>query len=725
MSEGARGRPPCHVVQKSIQDQENLSKMYGNEIDINQEKVISLLKKMIVRTHFHCQQGFVAGGVASGQIRDGINHSSFTASEDSVAASFASLDLPDEFSKGPMKGFLNTLLDSLESFLPAFYKLTPSKLPRGQIVSNASAFLVRCVFPSLFGFCWSKEAAISYARNLITWFEELQRENASFIDGFRNHWMFQAIYGFIQCLNLRQFIEATVTPILYKFVECDMKDPLSKIGFLLRLAIELLERIRDKFYLLPEVLNVFYGEMLSLLPEDHKKLVLIEMFYDMILAPCLNHPILSSVCDIMLADQDISGFNFVYAIFERKFGRIPVDDDPRMKDLDDNPEFQAFDPMSVMELIVASKAQMKLPSMKEFCDIVQCAHQPLLFTTHGVAVLFRFVASLQHMGEGILPKSIDRSISTVFQNSLADQLEVLPDLLFWFPCFSLTYLKIEPPVFEKEHTPSPIYRLLSSPYIQIDARRGNLLEAIDDARTYVNGMTHPDLKTEVQWVLYTNKGNAEKLTDDVLAEIEQKAAALEQKRNRAIRLDIYAKSLDDQASNLPKGPARSMALSLFEEFRKRYPGEIMSADYINMALQWVREFTGKAFHTVGPHLLEIIMVHVSPSWKRDARRKSRDTIEGVDTNVLRSMVTKPMDCSSYFSTAHKLAKDLMFLNAYGEIAGVGNSLREVYQPPFCCGAEKLALQIQNILHGTPSECLNLVMTQSEIEALDVFVRTFA
>ena len=112
--------PPCHEVQKSIQDQENLSKMYGNEIDVNQEKVISLLKKMIVRSHFHCQQAFIAGGVASGQIRDGMKHSAFTAGEDGVAASFSSLELPDEFSKGPMKAFLNTLLDSLESFLPAF-----------------------------------------------------------------------------------------------------------------------------------------------------------------------------------------------------------------------------------------------------------------------------------------------------------------------------------------------------------------------------------------------------------------------------------------------------------------------------------------------------------------------------------------------------------------------------------------------------------------------------
>ena len=31
--------PPCYEVQKSIQDRENLSKMYGNEIDSNQEKV--------------------------------------------------------------------------------------------------------------------------------------------------------------------------------------------------------------------------------------------------------------------------------------------------------------------------------------------------------------------------------------------------------------------------------------------------------------------------------------------------------------------------------------------------------------------------------------------------------------------------------------------------------------------------------------------------------------
>ena len=728
MSESASNPPPpCHEVQKSIQDQENLSKMYGNEIDVNQEKVISLLKKMIVRSHFHCQQAFIAGGVASGQIRDGMKHSAFTAGEDGVAASFSSLELPDEFSKGPMKAFLNTLLDSLESFLPAFYKLTPSKLPRGQIVSDTSSFLVRCVFPSLFGFCWSKEAAISYAKNLVTWFEELQRENPSFVEGFQRRWMFQAIYGFVQCLNLRPFIESTVTPVLYKFVECDMDDPLSKPEFLLKLTAELLERIHENYYLLPDVLNVFYGDMFQLLPEEHKKIVVIDLFYDIIIAPCMSNPILASTCDVMLPEQDFAGFNIVYTIFELKFGRECKNEDPRLKQLESMPEFQQFNPMSVLDDIVEAKARMKLPSMVEFCDIVQCAHQPLLFTTHSIAVLFRFVASLQHTGKELLPKSIDRSISTVFQNSLADQLEVLPDLLFWFPCFSLTYLKVAPPVFAKEHTQSPIYRLLSSPHIQIEPGRDKLLEAIDDAKTYVNAMTHPELKTEVQWILYTNQGNEEKLMSGVLEEISKKAVLLEQKRNRAIRLDIYAKSLDDQASNLPRGPARSMALSLFPAFREQYPGEMVSLDYINSAVQRVCEFTGKAYNTIGRHLIELIMVHAFPSWKResgppqDAVEKAGDPT--IDT--LRSMITRPMECSSYFSTAQRLAKDLMFLLAYGDIAGVPNPLKSIYQPPFYKSVEKLALEIQNVCDGTPPECLKLVLTPDEIKALSAFVATFA
>ena len=56
---------------------------------------------------------------------------------------------------------------------------------------------------------------ISDAQNLVTWCEELQREDPAFVEGFQRRWMFQAIYWFVQCLNLRPFIESTVTPVLY------------------------------------------------------------------------------------------------------------------------------------------------------------------------------------------------------------------------------------------------------------------------------------------------------------------------------------------------------------------------------------------------------------------------------------------------------------------------------------------------------------------------------
>ena len=77
---------------------------------------------MIVRSHFHRQQSFIAGGVVSGYIREGMKHSAFMAGEDGAAASFSSLELRDEFSKGPMKAFANSLLDSLESFCLCFTK---------------------------------------------------------------------------------------------------------------------------------------------------------------------------------------------------------------------------------------------------------------------------------------------------------------------------------------------------------------------------------------------------------------------------------------------------------------------------------------------------------------------------------------------------------------------------------------------------------------------------
>jgi hypothetical protein len=295
---------------------------------------------------------------------------------------------------------------------------------------------------------------------------------------------------------------------------------------------------------------------------------------------------------------------------------------------------------------------------------------------------------------------------------IADTLETLPDDLFWFPSFSLTYLKVPPTKFLSASKTSPLYRLLSSPHLRISDESGGLFAALDGAKSYVNQVTHPEIKTELQWLLATND-DASALISNIEEEIGRKQSELDAKRRRAIQLNAFAKLTDGQFSR-PGGPGRCLACAFKNGFQ--CDAELLPK---------VREFCGPAFDVIGPRVLEAALFQCFPAprhWKSD------EPGEGIETDsegdVLQGIVSKPIICSSFFSTISRLGQDLVFLSEFAGLLGVKDAIRKTYRAPFFGDAKGLTFQIAKITATVPEAVLEIALGRESLEQLKKFVHTF-
>jgi hypothetical protein len=270
------------------------------------------LKRLLVAKHFHCQRLFTIEMYLARKLTDPLRYTAYTADGSEIGANFAALLLPEDFSKTPVKSFLNTLLDSLEDFLPAFHKLNPSKLPRGQYVGEPARFLLRCAFPSLFGYCWSAEGSLAFGRNLLSWLACVLKERPSVTETFSEHWLFEGFRGFFLNLNLRSFLGPVVRPVLLDVVEADPGAVRNDPQRLLGLAQRVLDGIRANVRALPAVLNTFYREAIDFL-ED--RFVVYYLFYEMIVASSFANPVLAEAVDFLVPESDWKDFHFVYDVF--------------------------------------------------------------------------------------------------------------------------------------------------------------------------------------------------------------------------------------------------------------------------------------------------------------------------------------------------------------------------------------------------------------------------
>ena len=746
------------VLQREIQRLSAESTLVDNQIDLHQENVVQLLKQTIIEKHYYVQRIFMTEHYYEGKCGDPhdiLKEKVFQNENKKVFDNFAALDLPQEFSKGPMKAFLNTLLESLESFLPAFYFLTPSKLPSSNSFSTPADVLVRCVFPTLFGYCWATEPATAYAENLVKWFSEIYQTKPDFISKFRNEWMFNAMRGFFTSLDFQAFIIKAMRPIFFEYIQ-EPENEQKKEENLVKWANRLLNNFVDNFHYLPSVLNVLFSllkeeirkihisknsqekmessaedasgadnnsesnqDFEKLIDKDFDEMIKI-LFYDGIIENFMKYPLLY-ISDIPILPADFQNFYDIFSIFKIKL--YPNENEKislkLSQEILDSDSFKLFDPMIIKNKILENSCKGKLPSLQDFCNIVQCAHQPLLMSTHHLSLLFRFVASLQHLAN--LPQAIDRSIIQVFTNSLADQLEILDDEFFWFPCFSLKYMNIKSTTFEKQMSLSPIYRLLSNHNLHLRTDEEDFEKAILDAEKTTNLTTHPEIRTEICWLHYSVK-NLNSLIAPLREEMEKKKNEIQQHRIRSNKLNKFARTLESMINALPSSNPK-MALgfalsSLFDNIKQR--------DFIESGIQQIQDYCGVSFQTVGKYIVEAIILKYSPNVKTKYTPEDKKVIqysEG-DSGVLQRLTRPPLITSSLIPQALRLAQDCITIMKYASDARIGNSIATCFKEPFDPNPKITAQIIDNCLSYFPESMLEYVFTKEEHAALISFYAVF-
>lgn len=756
----------CYEINQQILKVNQMSEALDWEIDEYKQKATSLLKELLIQKHLRIQRLFFTEMYISKQIQEPLDQLVFAENCEEVSANFASLVLPDSnFSKGPFKAFLNTLFDSLESFLPAFYKLNPKKLFTG-FSKSPSKILLRCIFPSLFGFCWAEEPSISYAHNLATWFGELYRENPNFIQEFSKHWMIDAMRGFFTSLDVSIFVKNVIRPIFFDFVQlenCDIlqkwstktsqNDPKTWIFY----AERVIESIHSNFHLLPSVFNFFFSEILKQINEkvsddineynDNSKFLIRYLFFDLFLQPFFSYPILNNISDVVLPKDDYILFYNIYLIIKMKLPILKTQEESESRvietDFNSNMKMKnesilkiikgnldsKFDPFSVIfDDILKKRAALKYPLLRQFCEIVQCAHQPILITTYSLILLFRFVASLQHTA--MIPKSIDRSISNVFQDALADHLENMPDFNFWFPCYSLTYMNIPKITLIEQNSPSSLYRLLSSPELQISPSDIDFNTAIINAELATNSITHPQLRTEIHWFV---QNDGSRKSDDILSEInseiERKQKECTEKRKRSLSLIKFTKILEKQKrTEMSDMSLSALCEKILHRYTKKNKINIRTNDFIENSLKIIKEISGNSEKLFSPHLAEALIVDLTPCVKyiidmNDENCDSNSQLknENENINLLRSLVSKPLLASSLYSTAVKLIPDLIVLKNMAEIISIENPFKLTYSESFCLQKPtNLAANFENLILSLPQQLLSLAFSEDDIKILHEF-----
>lgn len=720
----------CNDYQNEVLRQQAASFLVSKHIDEISDDVIRCLKKTIVSKHYYAQRIFSAENfdINSDEcIQEVTKADIFGPQEKNISDNFAAIDLPADFQKGPMKAFLNTLLDSLENFLPAFYKLNPNKFPPGRFLASPCDYLVRCVFPALFGYCWALEPAQAYAENLVRWFGEIYCSKPEFTTKFRNHWMFNAMRGFFTCLDFNHFIEAAIEPVYTSYIQ-QPSNQQQNATYLISKAIAIVNNIRQFYSTLPSVLNtlftLLYEKIKSLCQENNKdpeseySQMVIYLLYDGLIQQFLKSPILY-VAKRLVPLTDAINFYDIYTVFLVKFGKTENLNKELVESIQNDPLFAQFDPMSIIPDTKSQIATGTLPSLQEFCNIVQCAHQPLLMTTHSLALLFRFVASLQHMAA--LPKSIDRSIDSVFQQALADKLEDYNDYFFWFPCYSLTYMNINATKFEKSMLLSPIYRLLSNRDLHLFATCTDFYDAFSKAEETTVSAFHPQLSTEIHWLLHSQGESLREIQPKLEEEIKKKWEEIKDRRKRVDRLCTMNYTLDAINQSLPsENPMMSIGIQLFERFQKIH--DIMPRAFIEVAVQKINEMCGPSFNAFGKYIAIGLVMSLSPNVKSEIipdNTKPKEYAEGA-VGEMQKLVRPSIITSSLIPDAIRLAQDCTTVLKYSSEQHIENALVRCFAPPFIPNPSMISQNLNNCLSFFPDDLQDYVFNKEERSSLRAF-----
>ena len=240
----------CYEIQDEILQQKMATEVFNKQIDIHQEETTTKVKDLIIHRHFLSQRVLMTElFIYSKNIKNPLELSCFKTTESNVEANFASLDLPDDISKNPIKAFLNNLFDNIDSFLPPLYKFDLSNfstLSQSTLQGNSGQILLTCVFPALFGYCWNEQSSISYGSILASWITNCYKEQPNFLTSFRTNWISHAIRGFFISIDVHPFINAALQPIFFDYVQLQLqeqKDPQILVKYSIRMP-----SVNDTYY---------------------------------------------------------------------------------------------------------------------------------------------------------------------------------------------------------------------------------------------------------------------------------------------------------------------------------------------------------------------------------------------------------------------------------------------------------------------------------------------
>ena len=722
----------CFELQREIKNQTLLSQVLDEQIDANQVSATTLLKKLLISKYIQIHQIFIAEFFEEKADSKILEYACISKQPLEVADSFTSLELPEDFSTVPIKSFMNGLFESFDTFLPGFYNINPSKIPKSKKI-DSFLLLTRCVFPALFGYCWAIEPANSYAKYLALWFNNtIKNKKEDFQTTFKI-WLSSAIRGFFTSLNLLPFIQEVITPVFMDFIQINNPTEKFNIKLLIGFAQRILENIKKHYNLLPQAVNTLFESFINVINESEvfdkngaiKEICKI-IFYEDLLRPIFMNPILYGVSSLPITSEDMNWFRNIYCVFAEKIGSELEEQNYVSAPLREYKESYDFDPYSVLEEITGNKASYPLPSLQSFCDVVQCAHQPLLFTTKTVLVLYRFICSLQNNTE--LPSSIKRPINQIVTENLDAQMEQIEEMPFWFQCFSMSYLGVGNIVIKKKKKQSPLYRLFADSRVIFNPNQYDTKEALDEGLKMIGSETDPSLRTQMLWILKKTK-NFDEERDKLAEEMDNAAAVLDEKRERAKSLNIFSRILTEliQAAGHP-GTRITLASLVINDYFKLCSSkhsESKNINFISLSLITVKEYLGSAFNVLGKYLLATAILLLKPHAKQIMQPMPIDKTEDDETRELRSIVKRPLNVSALLPNIMQLAKDVSTILEYGMMNGIERPVYRCYAEPFVEMPNKLSAEISLFMKSLPSEVKQLLFTEKDLQAIDAFILSFS
>lgn len=434
--------------------------------------------------------------------------------------------------------------------------------------------------------------------------------------------------------------------------------------------------------------------------------------------PVFLNPLLYGVCEVPIVNEDSQYFSNIYLVFGSKFNskeRLPDID----KELAKLPEFDDFKPLDIYELMINEKAKLNLPSLATFCDIVQCAHQPLFFTTKSILLLFRFIVSIQQFSD--FPRSIERPIKNITEQGLTEALEDLDESAFWFQCFSMKYLGVENVEIRKKKNNSPLYMLLSSPSVILSPTQSDARKALQESLSLINTTTDAKIRSQMLYILKNADVSAE--ISNLSKEISTVDRLLAEISERAKRLNILGRTLSELTilSN-HSGVKISIAAGLAADFIS-YANEHQSGPMMEKITALADSYLGSSTEFLEKYLLMMFALTIKPSTKNVVKKHEYQVNDDV-VSELRKMVSRPLNITAVLPRVMMLAKDVSTILVYGMMNGIEIPVLRCYSPPFIENPASLAKSISDFMNELSPTVKNKIFDDKELQAIDVFLMTF-